>query len=123
MKGQNSHVGSINRLSAEPLQKLEDLILGQKLSVRKDHFIHSPRVGDYMRHISPNVPDVCQGSGHISVSSNGVSRHNEGVVDTSRWKTWKRQLEPPPNINNGVGEVEFLDMIQNIFFLLGELAR
>lgn len=75
-----------------------------------------------MRHISPDVSDISQGSAHIPVSSNGISWHNEGVVDTSRWETWKRQLEPPANINDGVGEVEFLDMIQNFFFLLGKLA-
>lgn len=44
-------------------------------------------------------------------------RELEGVINLARWERRERNLVPQTNVDDGVGQVDFLDVVDDDFFL------
>jgi len=52
-----------------------------------------------------------------TILSDDSGRKFESIVNLSRRKRWKRDLIPHANVNNSVGKIDFLDVVDDGLFL------
>lgn len=94
-----------------------DLLLRPDLIIRKDVFVQSSVVSNDFLHISPNISKVSEASGVRAILGNDRSREFERIVYLAGWKRRERSLVPETNVDDGVGQVNLLNMVQDDFFL------
>lgn len=94
-----------------------NLLLRPDLIVRKDVFVQSSVVSNDFLHIFPNISKVSEASGVRAILSNDRGRKLECIVYLAGWKRRERTLVPETNVDDGVGQVNLLNMIQDDFFL------
>lgn len=94
-----------------------DLLLRPDLIIREDVFVQSPVVSNDFLHVFPNISKVSEASGVRAILSNDRSREFERIVYLARWKRRERNLVPETNVDDGVRQVDLLDMVQDDFFL------
>jgi hypothetical protein len=95
-------------------------MLCANIGVGEDLVIEGPRVRDDTGDIGPDVAGICPGGRNIAVSSNRGVVEKQVAIQASRGETGKANLVPPANIDNGVGEVNTLDVVKNGLFVVAQ---
>jgi hypothetical protein len=94
-----------------------DLFLSPDLIVGKHRFVQSTIISDNLGQIFSNVSKIRDGCGMGAILSYDRGRELEGVINLARWERRERNLVPQTNVDDGVGQVDFLDVVDDDFFL------
>lgn len=112
-----TYVVAVNLLLTNLLEKVVDLVLGDNSVVGKNHLVQSAVIEDDAGHVATNVSQVCDGGRSITVAHEFIVGCGHGVVDPARFETRVGELVPPTDIDDGVGQVELLNVVVDSFFL------
>jgi hypothetical protein len=94
-----------------------DFLLSPDLVIGKDVFVQGSLIGDNLGNVFSNVSQVCHACSVRAILSNDGGGKFERIVNLARRQRRKRDLIPQTDIDDGVGEIDFLDMVDNVFFL------
>lgn len=94
-----------------------NLFLSPDLIVGKHRLVQSTVISDNPGQIFANVSKIRDGCGMGAILSNDRGRELEGVINLARWERRERNLVPQTNVDDGVGQVDFLDVVDDDFFL------
>lgn len=115
--GSTTYVVAVDFLLTNLFEKVVDLVLSENGVVGEDHLVQSAVVEDDARHVATNVSQVCDGGRGVTVANELIVGRGHGIVDSAGFETGVRELVPPTDIDNGVGQVELLDVVVDGFLL------
>ncbi|CRJ87082.1 hypothetical protein BN1723_000230 [Verticillium longisporum] len=110
--GLRVNVRPLNRLAAQPLEKVIGLGLRGQCGKAKDGAVEGARVEDGAREQAANVVEVGLGEARGAVADDEVRRADVGVGVALRGEQRQRHLVPPANVEDGVGQAQLLDVVQ-----------
>jgi hypothetical protein len=97
----------------------KNLLLSPDLIIGKHVFVQSTAISDDLGHVFTNVPEIREGSSMRTILGDNRGGELDCVVNLARRKRWERPLVPQADVNDSVGQVNLLDVVDDDFFLRG----
>ena len=99
------------------LELVTDAVLGKEVGVGKDAAVEGPLVGNDAGHELANVAQVGLGGQDLAVAGNADLSGGGPFRIVARGKREQGDLVPPADVDDGVWEVDFLDVVEIVFLL------
>ena len=112
-----TYVVAVDLLLTNLLHQVVDPVLCRYEVVGEDLLVQSTGVLDDQSHVATDIPEISQGSRHVSIADDLVVTRGHGIVDTAGGQTGVSQLVPPTDIDEGVGEPQLADLVVDNLFL------
>lgn len=92
-------------------------MLGTKVGVGENLPVQSPRVGDNASHVDTHVTGIYSAGQYFTRASNGGIIQEKVFVNATRRQAGQADLIPPTDVNDSIGKVNSLDVVQRSLFL------
>ena len=109
-----TYVVALELAASDLVQNVVHLVHGHHLRVAEDGLVDGPGIDDGLGDELPDVPGVGEGGENVAVTGDGAGQFAvANVVE----RGGQRELEPPADVDDGVGEGEALHVVEDVFFL------
>ena len=92
-------------------------MLGAEVGIGEDLLINGPRVCDDSSDVHANIARIGSGRRYVTTASNSSIVKKKVTVNAAGGKARKADLIPPTDVDEGIREVQPLNMVQYGLFL------
>lgn len=112
----------LDLLPSHLLRLGEDFVFGEHVARREDELVQRTLVIDDARCPTTDVTQVTNNGGHLSIAMNRSAGNHGSIVKPAGWHAGERHLMPVSNVDDGVREVNPLDVIVDFLFHIPAVA-